>query len=68
MDGLLRKLAKAKLDPSGRRYVMKPKDMILKYEDKKIRVNLYFSSVTTFVENGQLKLANARVTLLAKNK
>jgi len=67
LQSLLRKLAQYDTSDTTRRNV-KPEDMLVECENKKVRVKLYLSRIMLHVENGKISIDNCNGTLLAKRK
>ncbi len=47
---------------------MQPKVMVLEFENKKIKIKFYFSSVSTYLDGKELKILSGSGILLAKRK
>jgi hypothetical protein len=67
LEKLAQRLAKYDITDALRRRV-NPKDMTLEYENKKVELKFYFSNVSTYSEDGKLKIRNGTGVLLAKRK
>jgi hypothetical protein len=67
IKGLARKLAKYDTTDEMRQKV-KSKDMMLVYENDKLKIKLYFSNIRTFKAQGELKIISGNGVLMAKRK
>jgi hypothetical protein len=47
---------------------VKPKDMVLEYKNKKVKLKLFFSNLVVYTEDGKRKIRMGSGTLLAKRK